>query len=61
VSSSEYRPGLNGPVEPNAQMRDLANSLRQLYIALVEQGFTEAEAFQIVGVTVAASLGGAKP
>jgi len=39
-------------------MRTLALTLRQMYVALVEQGFTEAEAMQIVGVTVATTLGG---
>lgn len=52
------RPGVHGPVEPPAEMRTLALTLRQMYVALVEQGFTEAEAMQIVGVTVATTLGG---
>lgn len=39
----------NGPVEPRADLRVSANELRQYFIALVGEGFTEKQALQIVG------------
>lgn len=54
---STPKPGVNGPVEPSAAMREFAGNLRQMYVALCEQGFSEQEAFQIVGITIASSFG----
>lgn len=53
------KPGLNGPVEPSADMREFAGTLRQMFVALIEQGFSEQEAFNIVGITIASSFGSA--
>jgi len=47
----------NGPIEPNADMRVMANALRQMFLALIQEGFNEQQAMQIVGVTLAASFG----
>lgn len=48
-------------VEPGADQRQAALSLRQLYVALVESGFTETQALTLVGEAVAAVVGRAAP
>lgn len=51
--------GRSGPVEPSADLRDLASILRQTYVALVEEGFTEDESLKVIGqLLVANSRGG---
>lgn len=50
--------GIVGPVEPSADMREMANHCRQMYLALVEQGFTEDEALRLLSVTLSAAFGG---
>jgi hypothetical protein len=49
----------NGPIEPSADLRELANMLRQTYVALTLEGFTAQEALVIIGQILAAN-GGAK-
>ena len=39
----------NGPIEPAADLREAASTLRQMYLALTYEGFTESEALIIVG------------
>jgi hypothetical protein len=39
----------SGPLEPSADMRLLANTLRQMYVALTLEGFTANEALVIIG------------
>lgn len=46
----------NAPVEPSADMRAVARSNRELYVALVAEGFTPVQAMQIIGVVLAASF-----
>jgi hypothetical protein len=48
----------NGPIEPSAELRVLASTLRQMYLALVAEGFTTTEAMTIIAETIRASLGG---
>jgi hypothetical protein len=48
----------NGPVEPTADLRQLANILRQTYLALVQEGFTAQEALVIIGQILAANAAG---
>lgn len=48
----------NGPIEPSADLRQLANVLRQTYLALMQEGFTEAEALAIIGQIISANMGG---
>lgn len=48
----------SAPIEPSADMRAFAHTTREMYLALIAEGFTEREAFNIVGVTIAASFGG---
>lgn len=43
--------------EPAAEQRKFAAILRQMYVALVQEGFTSAEAMQIIGTTIAAEMG----
>lgn len=49
----------NGPTEPSADLRKLASVVYQAYVALVAEGFTEAQALVIVGQMLRASGGGA--
>ena len=42
-------------IEPNAEMRTLASALWQMFTALTQQGFTEAQALVIIGQTLAAA------
>jgi hypothetical protein len=44
--------------ESAADFRVLAATLRQMYIALREEGFTQGEAVSIVGQVLLASTGG---
>lgn len=39
------------PIEPHAEMRSLAASWRQLFLALVEAGFDEEQAMRVVVAT----------
>ena len=47
----------NGPIEPSADLRQLASILRQTYLALVQEGFTQQEALTIIGQILAANGG----
>lgn len=44
----------NGPIEPAADKRQAAYELRQMYLALTQEGFTEREALAIIGQILAA-------
>jgi hypothetical protein len=39
----------NGPREPSAQLRTAAAQMRDLFIALTNEGFTEIQALRILG------------
>lgn len=43
----------NGPIEPSADKRQAAHELREIYIALVAEGFTAHEALVIIGQILA--------
>jgi hypothetical protein len=51
---------VNGPIEPSADVRIGAAALRQTSLALVQEGFTEPQALQIIGqmLAIAAQQGG---
>lgn len=49
----------NFPIEPSAEVRALAHNLRELYLALLAEGFTIGEAMTIIGHTVAAGIAAA--
>lgn len=42
--------------EPTPEFQLMARSLRQMYVALCQTGFTEAQAMNIIGVTIASSV-----
>lgn len=44
----EVMPDGPAPTEPSSDIRTLASAIRQLYVALVAEGFTEAQAAVIV-------------
>ena len=39
----------NAPQEPSADLRLAANAMRQMFTALVNEGFSETQALQIIG------------
>ena len=43
--------------EATAEMRLFAGNLRGMYVALMQAGFTEGEAFRILGEVIGAALG----
>ena len=45
----------NIPIEPKAEIRVLARNLREMYLALIAEGFTVGEAMTIIGHTLAAA------
>jgi len=47
----------NGPTEPSADIRTAASGLRQLYIALTQEGFDDRQALVIIGQILAAQYG----
>ncbi len=47
----------NGPIEPAADTREMASALRQTFIALTQEGFTEQQALAIIGQILAAHGG----
>lgn len=49
----------NAPMEPAADLRTLANMLRQMYVALLAEDFSEQQALVILGQVLSASAGGA--
>lgn len=48
----------NGPIEPSGDLRVFANFLRQMYLALIAEGFDDQQALTIIGQTLAANTGG---
>ena len=46
-------------VEPTDGHREFAQQMRQTYVALQQEGFTQAEAMQIVATVIAAGIKGA--
>ena len=47
----------NGPIEPAADIRQGANTIRQIYLALRQEAFTDQQALVIVGQILAANTG----
>lgn len=50
--------GPNAPEEASAAMRQMARLLRDQFVALLAEGFSEAQALTIIGHTLAAVLKG---
>ncbi len=51
---------MTSPIESSADLRQMASAMRQAYIALTSEGFTEQQALTIVGQIISASGGGSK-
>ena len=45
--------------EPDAVSREIAKSFRNLFTALVHEGFTEPQALQLIGTAISAAIHGA--
>ena len=45
------------PTEPSADMRNIASTLWQMYVALTAEGFSDQQALHVIGVTIAANSG----
>ena len=45
--------------EPSSDARTFAGAVRQMFVALTDEGFTEAQALSLVGTILAANTGGA--
>lgn len=43
-------------MEPSADLRQTANHLRQTFVALVQEGFTEQQALVIIGQILSAAI-----
>lgn len=48
---------MNGPIEPDAEKRRAAYELRQMYLALRQEGFTRSEALTVIGHILAGIRG----
>jgi hypothetical protein len=46
----------SGPEEPSADLRQAASAVRQMFVALTNEGFTEQQALVIVGQVLSASI-----
>ncbi len=52
-------PELTWPTVTNADLLDFANTMRQTYVALTQEGFTEQQALIIIGQIIASNtIGG---
>lgn len=47
-----------GHEEPSSDMRQVARACRDMYVALVQEGFSANEALQILGTVIRSSMGG---
>lgn len=47
----------SGGVEPSADIRKAAHQLREMYIALLLEGFTEPQALRIIGYAMSSGGG----
>lgn len=47
-----------GSTEPPADLRAMASTLWQMYVALTKEGFTESQALKIIGEIIASSMPG---
>lgn len=53
--------GPNGPIEPSAEMRDAAKQLLHFHVALRKEGFNEAQALHIIGLSMSAAMSNQQP
>lgn len=45
-------------IEPSADLRQIASTLMQMYVALTNEGFSERQALAIIGQCIASSTAG---
>jgi len=50
---------MSAPIEPSADKRQAAHELREIYVALIAEGFNEREAVAIIGHLLSAGGRGA--
>lgn len=50
------RPRSRPRVEPSAAQRHAAKEMRSLFVALTDEGFTSAEALQMIGAMLSAAM-----
>lgn len=48
----------NGPIEPAADKRQAAHELREMFLALIQEDFSEQQALVIIGQILAAGVKG---
>lgn len=48
----------SGGIEPSADIRKAAHQLREMYIALLLEGFTEAQALRMIGYAMSGGSNG---
>ena len=46
------------PIEPSSDLRTFAANMRQMFVALTAEGFTEQQALSIIGEVLRGSFGG---
>lgn len=46
---------MTNPIEPSADLRQFASTMRQMFLALTADGFTEQQALVIIGQFLAAN------
>lgn len=46
----------NGPIEPSADQRGAAAEMFRLFLALVQEGFSEHQALSLLGTMLAAQI-----
>ena len=51
---------MNAPQEPSADIRQAASAIRQIFVALMMEGFDERQALVIVGQVLATGQSGNK-
>ena len=48
----------NGPIEPSANIREFSHTMREFFLGLIQEGFTEPQALVIIGQLLAANMQG---
>lgn len=58
--SPDDLPTTPGPIDVRPEIRTFARAMREMFAGLQQEGFSEAQAMHIIGVSLAASLGGGR-
>lgn len=46
--------------EPRAEIREFARGMREMYVALLQEGFNEGEALRIIGQVIEGGMAGGR-